>query len=122
MEDYSKFSLRDSPAILFCMWERMIGVIPERIGKNILEKAVEINNYLIELCKKNNFYLIDNSIRIKLQLLNSSKLHLNKKSSQILSDLFNKEIANIFNWHVKECNSEHSTAINKRDGCINVLS
>ena len=43
--------------------------ISERISKNILEKAVEVNKYLIELCEKNNFSLVDNPKRMKAKLL-----------------------------------------------------
>ena len=54
-------------------------------------KVVEVNKFLVGLCEEKN-----SSKRIKPQKFYSRNLHLNK-ASQILSDLFHKEIVKIFN-------------------------
>ena len=60
-------------------------------------KGCEVNAVLMELCKENNIYLIDNSKKIKPQHINKGKLHLNQKGSHLLSDTFLKEISRMFN-------------------------
>ena len=58
-------------------------------------KAIEVNNLLADFCKEMNFSLIDNSKPVQAQYLNNSRLHLNKKGSQVLSDVYCKEIVKI---------------------------
>ena len=75
-----------------------------------------------------NFSLIDNSKRVKMQHLNNSRLHLNKKGSQVLSDVNCKEIIKIFKWYIfrnssfDENDSNDSFQIDKRDECNNILN
>ena len=67
--------------------------------KKLDEKRCEVNSFLGKLCKEKNFYLIDHSTRIKRNHLNKGKLHLNKKGTKLLSDIFVKELSKVFNWH-----------------------
>ena len=60
------------------------------------KKGCEVNAILMELCKENNIYLIDNTKKIESQHLNKGKLHLNQKGSRLLSDIFLKEISHVF--------------------------
>ena len=55
-------------------------------------KTIEVNSHIPGFCKEMNFSLIDNSKRMKAQYLNNSRIHLNKKVSQVLSDVYCKEI------------------------------
>ena len=55
-------------------------------------KAIEVNGHIPGFCTEMNFSLIDNSKRMKAQYLNNSRIHLNKKVSQVLSDMYCKEI------------------------------
>ena len=59
-------------------------------------KAIEPNNLLVGFCKEMNFSLIDNSKRVTAQHLNNSRLHLNETGSQVLSDLYCREIVSRF--------------------------
>ena len=59
-------------------------------------KTQEVNNHLKEMCTNKNINLIDHSKNIKHQHLNKSKLHLTKRSTNILSTTFVREISNIF--------------------------
>ena len=61
------------------------------------EKRCEVNSFLGKLCKEKNYDLIDHSTRIKRNHLNKEKLHLNKKDTKLLSDIFVKELSKIFN-------------------------
>ena len=58
-------------------------------------KRCEVNSFLGKLCKKKNYYLIDHSTRIKRNHLNKGKLHLNKKGTKLLSDIFVKELSKV---------------------------
>ena len=49
-----------------------------------MAKANEVNKSLTELCFERNFLLIDHSKTLKLQLLNGSKLHLNRRGTPML--------------------------------------
>ena len=56
---------------------------------DILNKKVcKVNAVLMELCKEKNIYLIDNSKKNKLQHRTKGKLHLNRKGSCLLGDMF----------------------------------
>ena len=52
------------------------------------KKGCDVNAVLMEMCKENDIYLIDNSKKIKPQHINKGKLHLNQKGSRFLSDIF----------------------------------
>ena len=52
------------------------------------KKGCDMNAVLMEMCKENDIYLIDNSKKIKPQHINKGKLHLNQKGSRFLSDIF----------------------------------
>ena len=60
-------------------------------------KGVETNRHLKELCKKNNIFLIQHDKTITARHLNGSKLHLNKRGVEILSNTFIESISNIVN-------------------------
>ena len=47
------------------------------------------------MCKDKNIYLIDNTNKIKVQNLNKGKLHLNKRSLNVLSSNFVNELSRI---------------------------
>ena len=66
-------------------------------------KGCEVNFHLKVLCEEKNVYLIDNYERIKLKHLNKGKLHLNKNSSNILS---NTLIDENFNWQSERYNPD----------------
>ena len=70
-----------------------------------------MNAILTELCKGKNIYLIDNAKKIKPQHLNQGKLHLNQKTSHLLSDIFLKEINHAFNWQFRKENSDSEECI-----------
>ena len=65
--------------------------------KKLEEERCEVNSFLGKLCKEKNFYLIDHSTRIKRNHLNKGKLHLNLKGWKLLSDIFVKELSEVFN-------------------------
>ena len=47
------------------------------------------------MCKEKKIYLIDNTNKIEAQHLNKSKLHLNKRGLNVLSDTFVSELSRI---------------------------
>ena len=49
------------------------------------KKGSEVNHRLKEMCNRKNFFLIDHSKKIKASHLNSSRLQLNRKGTNILS-------------------------------------
>ena len=57
----------------------------------------EVNHHLKEICNRKNFYLIDHSKKIRANHLNSSGLHLNRKSASILSSSLTQHISKFFN-------------------------
>ena len=65
--------------------------------KKLEEKMCKVNSFLVKSCKEKNFYLTDNSTRIKRNQLNKGKLHLNQKGTKLLSDEFVKELSKVFN-------------------------
>ena len=72
---------------------RTFNIIIPADNKKREEKRFEVNSFLGKLCKEKNFYLIDHSARIKRNHLNKGKLHLNKKCTKLLSDIFVKELS-----------------------------
>ena len=72
-------------------------IIVRNDNDTLNKRRYEVNVVLMELCKENNIYLIENSKKIKSQHLNKGKLHLNQKGSRLLSDIFLKEISHVFN-------------------------
>ena len=44
-----------------------------------------------------NYYLIHHSTKIKRNHLNKGKEHLNRKGTKLLSDIFVKELSEVFN-------------------------
>ena len=67
------------------------------------------------MCKDKNIYLIDNTNKMKVQNLNKGKLHLNKRSLNVLSSNFVNELSRILIWQrdknnagVEEYNSDET--------------
>ena len=60
-------------------------------------KIQKVNEHLKELCRKYNFFLIDDCKFIKVRHLNKSGIHLNKKGSTVLGESFNKHVESLFN-------------------------
>ena len=65
--------------------------------KKLEEKRYEVNSFLGKLCREKNFYLLAHSTKIKRNHLNKGKLHLNRKGTKLLSDIFVKELSEVFN-------------------------
>ena len=65
--------------------------------KKLEEKRCKLNSFLGKLCKEKNYYLIVHFTRIKRNHLNKRKLHLNQKGTQLLIDIFVKELFKVFN-------------------------
>ena len=75
-----------------------------------MAKVNEVNKCLNELCFQRNVLLIDHSKTLKLQDLNGSKLHLNRRGTAILQSSFTKVLSSIFTWQ-KDENSVASTPL-----------
>ena len=75
-----------------------------------MAKVNEVNKCLNELCFQRNVLLIDHSKTLKLQDLNGSKLHLNRRGTAILQNSFTKVLSSIFTWQ-KDENSVASTPL-----------
>ena len=56
-----------------------------------------MNFHLKKKHKVRNVYLINHSKNIKPSHLNRGKLHLNQKGSEVLGDVFLKQISTVFN-------------------------
>ena len=122
MEDYAKPPVRSSPDnfILHVCTNKSPDKSPEEIARSIIdlatsiknekyvsiskimiraddkkleEKRCEANRFLGKLCKGKSYYLIYHSTRIKRNHLKKGKLHLNKKGTNLLSDIFVKELS-----------------------------
>ena len=63
-----------------------------------LRKATDINKNLKDRCREKNFNFINHGNAITVRHLNASKLHLNKRGTQVLSNQFAEAISNIINW------------------------
>ena len=61
------------------------------------QNGCEINLHLKDLCKERNLYLIDNPKKFKSHHLNKSKLHLDRKGSKLLNDMFIRQQFHVFN-------------------------
>ena len=124
MQDYDKPFLRENPhhfIIHVGTNDISTNQRPEQIAKSIVEldlsvkskscdvtlsditvrnnghqrKVVETNRHLKKLCKENNIFLIQHDKTIATRHLNGSKLHLNKRGTEILSNTFTESISNI---------------------------
>ena len=61
-------------------------------------KLIEVNNHQADFCREMNYFpLIDDSKRMKAQHLNNSSIHLNKKGSKILKDVYFKKMSKFLN-------------------------
>ena len=65
----------------------------------LYKKRSEVNHHLKNMCNRKNFFLIDYSKKIKASHLNSSRLHLNRKGTNILflSSSLAQHISKVFN-------------------------
>ena len=66
-------------------------------NEKYLRKAADINRYLKDRCLEKNLYFNNHGNAMTVRHLNSSKLHLNKSGTQILSNQFAEDISNIIN-------------------------
>ena len=62
-----------------------------------LRKAADINKNLKDRCREKNLNFINHGNTITVRHLNASKLHLNKRGTQVLSNQFAEAISNIIN-------------------------
>ena len=62
-----------------------------------LRKAADVKRYLKDMCRKKNLDFINHGNAITVRYLNASKLHLNKRGTQVLSNQFAEAISNIRN-------------------------
>ena len=58
------------------------------------KKVAEVNIALKELCKEKKLYHINHEKKTTVKHLNGSKLHLNRKDTNILSNTFVEFISN----------------------------
>ena len=62
-----------------------------------LRKAVNVDRYLKDSCREKNIHFINHGNAIMVRHLNTSKLHLSKRITQVLSNHFAEAISNIIN-------------------------
>ena len=60
-------------------------------------KAADVNQVLKEKCREKKLQILDHGNTITVRHLNPSKLHLNKRGTQILSNVFVEASSNITN-------------------------
>ena len=60
-------------------------------------KSADVNRVLKEKCREKKLQFLDHGNTITVRHLNASKLHLNKRGTQILSNVFAEAISNITN-------------------------
>ena len=60
------------------------------------KKRIEVNTHLKEMYKEKNIFLIDHCKITKATYLNSSKIHLNRRGANILSNNFIQHISKVF--------------------------
>ena len=141
MEDYVKPTLREMPThIILHAGTNDVPTkkAPEQIAENIVNlaiklkrncdisissitvrndqyqrKAADVNRVLKEKCREKKLQFLDHGNTITVRHLNASKLHLNKRGTQIWSNAFAEAISNITNWHFVL----HSLASDKRKNC-----
>ena len=120
MQDYVNCSLRENPHHLNAN-NISKNQRPEHIAKSIVELALSVksnscevtlsditlgndghqqkivvtNRYLKELCKERNIFLIQFDKTSTTRHLNGSRLHLNKRATEILSSTFIECVSNI---------------------------
>ena len=75
----------------------IFNIIIRAHDKKLEEKRCVVNSFLVKLFKEKNFYLIEHSMKIKRKNSNKGKLHLNQKGTKLLSDIFVKELSQVFN-------------------------
>ena len=69
------------------------------------QKGCEVNSHLKDLCEKKNVFLIDNAKKFKSHHLNEGKLHLNRKGSKLLNDMFIRHLSHVFDWQENDISS-----------------
>ena len=62
-----------------------------------LRKAADVNRNLKDKCREKNIHFINHGNPITVRYINASKLHLNKRGTQVLSNQFAEAISNIIN-------------------------
>ena len=62
-----------------------------------LRKAANVDRYLKDSCLEKNIHFINHGNAIMFRHLNTSKLHLSKRITQVLSNHFAEAISNIIN-------------------------
>ena len=62
-----------------------------------LRKAIDVNRNLKDRCREKNIHVINHGNALMVRHLNVSKLHLNKRGTQVLSNQFAEAISNIIN-------------------------
>ena len=125
MEDYVKPTLREMPTHVICHLGTNDGPTkkaPEQIAENIAnlaiklkrncdvsissitarndqyqKKAADVNRELKEKCREKKLQFLDYGNTITVRNLNASKLHLNKRGTQVLCNVFAEAISNINN-------------------------
>ena len=125
MEDYVKPTLREMPNHII-LHVRMNDVPTKKAAEQIVEnianlavklkrnfdvsissitarndqyqkKAADVNRELKEKCREKKLQFLDYGNTITVRHLNASKLHLNKRGTQVLSNVFAEAISNINN-------------------------
>ena len=61
------------------------------------QKGSEVNSHLKDLWEERNLYLIDSTKKFRSHHLNKGKLHLNRKRSKLLNDMFIRQLSHVFN-------------------------
>ena len=61
------------------------------------KKAADVNKELKEKCRKKKLQFLDHGNTTTVRNLNASKLHLNKRGTKVLSNVFAEAISNITN-------------------------
>ena len=76
--------------------DALIASITARNDK-YLRKETNVNKNLKDRCSEKKFHFINHGNAITVRHLNASKLHLNKRGTQVLSNQFAEAISNIIN-------------------------
>ena len=61
------------------------------------KKAADVNRQLKEKCREKKLHFLDHGNTITVRHLNASKFYLNKRGTQVLSNVFAEAISNITN-------------------------
>ena len=122
MEDYVKPTLREMPTLIILhvgTYDIPTKKAPEQIAENMANLAIKLksncdvsissitarndqyqkkaagaNQELKEKCRKKKLQFLDHDNTIAVRNLNTSKLHLNKRGTLILSNVFAEAISN----------------------------